>query len=342
MCDLGEARVCLGLEITRDRSKRTIHVSQEHYANKVLERFSMHNSKPVVTPMDGQLGGRHDDNLACDVPYRQVIGSLMCLMVGTRPDIAFAVGRLCRFADCATWEHWTAAKRVLRYISGTRGLGITYDGANNDLTPHGYCDSDYASFVVNRRSRSCFCFHLAGGAISWRSKQQTSTAVSSVEAEYIAMCAATKQSLWLSRLLSDLSGRSKKFVIKVKVDNQGAISLANNTVDNDSTKHIDVQYCGATALRGFDPAPSGTRRTPSSHSARLSVETTLLGGTGTRYKRPANDNEQLYTRPRVAGSFSLTARVAVPKPRRWDLRTGVNRVLDYRLISRAQERGPGG
>ena len=242
MSDLGEARVCLGLEITRDRAKRTLHVSQEHYANKVLERFGMHNSKPVVTPMDGQIGGPDDDNLAQDVPYRQVIGSLMYLMVGTRPDIAFAVGRLCRFADCATWEHWTAAKRVLRYISGTRTLGITYDGINNDLTPQGYCDSDYASCVVNRRSTSGFSFHLAGGAVSWRSKQQTSTAASSVEAEYIAMCAATKQALWLSRLLSDLSGRPEKFVIKVKVDNEGAISLSKNTVDNDRTKHIDVQY----------------------------------------------------------------------------------------------------
>lgn len=102
MSDLGEAKVCLGLEITRDRENRVLQVSQERYANKVLERFSMNNSKPVVTPMEGQLGGKDDNNLAPNVPYRQVIGSLMYLMVDTRPDIAFAVGRLCRFADCAT------------------------------------------------------------------------------------------------------------------------------------------------------------------------------------------------------------------------------------------------
>lgn len=121
-------------------------------------------------------------------------------------------------------------------------MGITYDGANHDLSPIGYCDSDYASCIVNRRSTSGYSFHLAGGAVSWRSKQQTSTAVSSVEAEYIAMCSATKQALWLSRLLSDLSGRPELFVIKIKVDNQGAISIAKNTIDNDRTKHIDVQY----------------------------------------------------------------------------------------------------
>ena len=242
MKDLGEAQVCLGLEITRDRANKTLHVSQSHYANKVLERFGMEKCKPVVTPMEGQLRDSDDNNLAQDVPYRQVIGSLMYLTAGTRPDIAFAVGRLCRFADCPTWEHWTAAKRVLRYIAGTKTMGITYDGVKHDLDPVAYCDSDYASCVVNRKSTSGFSFHLAGGAVSWRSKQQACTAASSVEAEYIAMCSGTKQALWLGRLLSNLSGRPEMFAIKVKVGNEGAISISRNTVDNDRTKHIDVQY----------------------------------------------------------------------------------------------------
>ena len=115
--DLSEAHVFLGLEITRDKAKKIQLISQSHYASKELERFEMHKSKPVVTLMDRQLGGRDDHKLATDILYRIVIGSLMYLTFGRRPDILFAVGRLCKFSDCPTWEHWTSAKHVLQFTS---------------------------------------------------------------------------------------------------------------------------------------------------------------------------------------------------------------------------------
>ena len=132
MKDLGESQVCLGLEINRDRSSRTLHLSQAGYINTILHRFAMQSSKPVPTPMESSFithSWNIDDSThahAGDVPYRQAIGSLMFLMVGSRPDIAFSVCYLAKFCETPLEQHWLAVKRVLRYISGTRKLGLTF------------------------------------------------------------------------------------------------------------------------------------------------------------------------------------------------------------------------
>lgn len=98
MKDCGAAKICLGLEISRCRTSRTLHVCQGRYAEKVLQRFGMSDSKPVVTPMDVQLEHNALEGERCDETlYRQAIGSLMYLMIGTRPDIAFVVGRLSQY-----------------------------------------------------------------------------------------------------------------------------------------------------------------------------------------------------------------------------------------------------
>ena len=121
---------------------------------KFLERFGMDKAKPAVTPMEGQLGGHDDNNLAEDVPYQQVIGSLMYLTVGTRPDIAFAVGRVCKSADCPTWEHWTAAKPVPRYIAGTKAMGTTERTMTLLLSPTVTLTTQVALSVASPRAAS--------------------------------------------------------------------------------------------------------------------------------------------------------------------------------------------
>ena len=132
MKDLGESRVCLGLEISRDRQNRRLHLSQPKYMQAVLERFSMHESKPVLTPMESSFPSRawrRSEELqhpAVDVPYRQAIGSVMFLMTGTRPDISFDVCSLAKCCKAPLEPHWNAVKRVLRYISGTRRDGLTF------------------------------------------------------------------------------------------------------------------------------------------------------------------------------------------------------------------------
>ena len=178
---------------------------------------------------------------AHNMPYRQAIGSLMYLMVTTRPDIAFAIGKLSQFSQDPRHHDWMAVKRVLRYINGTRNFGILYNGSK-DLEIDGFADADWAGCKLTRKSTSGAVFLLAGGAISWRSKKQTCVVTSTCEAEYIAACLAVKESIWLARLLADLCNHEKPSQVLIKVDNDGAIDTSYNTSINQRNKHIDLQY----------------------------------------------------------------------------------------------------
>lgn len=242
MKDMGEAKVILGIEISRDRSTRRLFINQSEYTRNLLERFGMVNSNPVVTPMDkSYIEGLPVKNTpAIDVPYRQAIGSLMYLMITTRPDIAFAIGKLSQHNQNPRANDWIAVKRLLRYVNGTQNFGILYDGSK-PLTIDGYSDADWGGCKTTRKSTSGSIFLIAGGAVSWRSKKQTCVATSTCEAEYIASCLACKESIWLARLLSDLENKAPQQV-PIKVDNDGTIDSANNSSVNQRNKHIDLQY----------------------------------------------------------------------------------------------------
>ena len=186
---------------------------------------------------------QEDQLLPTNVPYRQAIGSLIYLVSCTRPDIAFAVSRLSQYLENAQNNHWDAVKRVLRYLSGTQTFVIQYGGVKDRSKKIiGYSDSDYAGDTVQRISTSGYIFVLAGGAISWKSKKQAVVATSSCEAEYIACCAATKESIWLSRLLAEITQLPNPEAINIMMDNNGAIDLAQNSTIGERSKHIDVQY----------------------------------------------------------------------------------------------------
>ena len=129
----------------------------------------------------------------------------------------------------------------MKYLSGTRTHGILYDGMKG-IKVKGYSDSDFAAEQTERKSTSAYMFTLAGGAISWKSKKQSSTATSTCEAEYIACCSATKEAVWLSRLIADIHQMDAPEPIKLGVDNQGTIYLATNPAINERSKHINVQY----------------------------------------------------------------------------------------------------
>ena len=243
MKDLGAARVMLGIEIKRDRTNRKLFVCQSEYTNEVLDRFGMFDSKHVVTPMDMCYNSlvNQESVPANDVPYRQAIGSLMYLMIGSRPDLACVIGKLSQHAEAPSNYHWSAVKRALRYVNGTRDFGISYDG-NKMLDAEGFSDADWAGCTNSRKSTSGFVFLVAGGALSWRSRKQTCVATSTCEAEYIAMSLATKESLWLSRLLAELRNKDVPQAIRLGVDKNGAIEIVKNASVNQRKKHIDLQY----------------------------------------------------------------------------------------------------
>ena len=234
----------LGIEVKRDRPKRKLYSSQQEYIEQVLSRFGMEQSKPVTTPMErlsSKSTSESSEPAPQGTPYRHAIGSLIYLVTGSRPDIAFAVSRLSKYLESPLQSHWIAVKRVLRYPAGTRKHAICYDGTRG-IEVKGYSDSDYAGCIETRKSTSGYIFLIAGGAVSWKSKKQTNTATSTCEAEYMACCTATKEADWLSRLLADIRGLDMPEPISIGIHNAGTIYLAGNPANNERSKHIDVQY----------------------------------------------------------------------------------------------------
>jgi hypothetical protein len=227
MKDLGDLKYFLGIHVTRNREERSLTISQSAYIHQILERFRMKNCKPADTPMAAGCKltkAAVGDLLVDEKEYQSLVGSLMYAMTGTRPDLAYTVSQLSQYNAKPTAIHLTTAKRVLRYLKGHTDLGITY--GNNDDSLNGYCDADWGA-NEDRKSISGYLFMLGGGAISWSSKKQSTVALSSTEAEYIALMEATKESIWLQRLLSEL-GRADRDHRIMWEDNQGAIALALN------------------------------------------------------------------------------------------------------------------
>jgi hypothetical protein len=243
--DQGEPRLLLGIEIHRDRSTRIISISQGQYIRKILQRFAMSDSHPVTTPVDHSihLNPANENNRIDVTLYQQAIGSIMYAAVGTRPDLAFAIQTLSQFNHDPGTEHWTAVKRVFRYLNGTLDLGITYDGnlSTDDIPVDGYSDADWASNHINRRSISGYAFLMCGGAISWSSKKQSTVALSSMEGEYMALTHAWKQSKW-HRDFWNVLGIPQIAPSIIRVDNRTAILLANNPEHHGRSKHIDICY----------------------------------------------------------------------------------------------------
>ena len=246
MKDLGAAKQILGMKISRDRKSKKLWLSQEQYIEKVLERFSMSKSKPVTTPLAGHMKlssaqcptSETEKEELRKVPYASAVGSLMYAMICTRPDIAHAVGVVSRFLSNPRKEHWTAVKWIFRYLRGTSRLCLKF--GDNHILLDGYTDADMAGDIDSRKSTSGFLMRLARGAISWQSKLQKCVALSTTEAEYIAMTEACKDLLWLKEFLQELGLKQEKYVLYC--DSQSAIHLSKNSSFHSRTKHIDVRY----------------------------------------------------------------------------------------------------
>lgn len=162
----------------------------------------MEDCKPVSTPSDinqklslNETSNKEEDvDITGTVPYQELVGCLLHLVEGTRPDIAFSVSDVSRFNNCHRNVHWKAAKRILRYLKGTIEYKLHYT-KNGNKNLIGYTDSDWASDIDQRRSVSGQFFKLSNGAISWISKRQQTVALSSTEAEYMAMASCVQESI---------------------------------------------------------------------------------------------------------------------------------------------------
>jgi len=244
MTDLGPLNAYLGLEIKRNRSERTLHLSQSTYVQKIIRIHGMELCNPALTPADRNVrleksSSTFEATLYERRRYQSAVGSLMYAMLGTRPDISYAVSKVSQYSTNPDPTHWTAVKRIFHYLAGTPHRGLCY-GMHGSGT--GYTDADWAT-GDDRKSIGGYTFVVNGAAISWNSKKQSTVALSSTEAEYMALTQAVKESIWLQAILKELAAiRHLEEMRKIRVDNQGAIALAKNAEFHARTKHIDIQY----------------------------------------------------------------------------------------------------
>ena len=164
----------------------------------------------------------------------------MYAAIATRPDLSLAVGMLSQYMQNPSNEHWVGIKRILRYIKGTLNYGLKFTYSDKFVL-QGYSDADWAGEVETRKSTSGYVFLLGNCCVSWRSKKQSIVALSSTEAEYVSLCSAAQETIWLRNLLSSV-GFEQTAPTVIHEDNQGAIALSHNPKDHPRTKHIDIKY----------------------------------------------------------------------------------------------------
>ena len=240
--DMGELHHFLGVKIVQLEGQ--IWIGQPSYSKDLLVRFRLEESKPTATPMDVgcKLMKAENENEMCDKQlYQSAVGSLLYLSTRTRPDIAFAVGSFARFNSQPSNEHWSAVKRIMRYLKGTIHLGLVYDDEGDDLV--GYSDADWAGDCNDRKSTSGYSFLLSGAVVSWRSKKQTCVALSTAEAEYVALSSATQEAIWMQRLVSNILGEVEiEQPTIIYEDNQSAMSMTKHQQFHGRAKHIDIRH----------------------------------------------------------------------------------------------------
>ncbi|GJW51456.1 hypothetical protein Tco_0092807 [Tanacetum coccineum] len=217
-----------------------IFINQAKYALETLKKYGMDLSDPVDTPMVDRL--KLDEDLM-GIPvdqtrFRGMVGSLMYL-TASRPDLVFAVCMCARYQAKPTKKHFEAIKRVFRYLKGTINMGLWYP-KDNAMSLTAYADADHAGCQDSRRSTSGSAQFLGDRLVSWSSKKQRSTAISTTEAEYIAMSGCCAQILWMRSQLKDYGFDFNK--IPLYCDNKSAIALCCNNVQHSRSKHIDIRH----------------------------------------------------------------------------------------------------
>jgi hypothetical protein len=221
-----------------------IRISQTQFIESILIKEKMQTCNPVGMPMDpGTLLKKNESDQDDELQksYASLIGSLMYLAVATRPDIAYTIHRLSSFTANPSKEHMGAAKRVLRYLAGTRNVGIEYRSRNEQTIRFlGWTDADFANDLQDRISISGYVFKLGGGAITWSSKKQNAVTLSSTEAEYTALAHAAREVVWLRNLFAELYLPQELPTI-LYGDNQSALAIARDPQYHARSKHFDIR-----------------------------------------------------------------------------------------------------
>ena len=236
MKDLGQLRYFLGIEVAR--GAEGIVLSQRKYVLDLLTETGMLGCRPAVSPIDvmAKISAEAGEQVDRE-RYQRLVGRLIYL-THTRPDISFSVSVVSRYMHDPRKGHMDAVYHILRYLKSAPGKGLIFR-QNGHMNIEGYCDSDWASCQDDRRSTAGYCMFVGGNLVSWKSKKQPVVARSTAEAEYRAMALGVAEMVWLKRLLEELKVKHGARM-KLWCDSKSAISIANNPVQHDRTKHVEI------------------------------------------------------------------------------------------------------
>ncbi|CAI7744202.1 unnamed protein product [Closterium sp. NIES-54] len=245
--DLGELHSYLGLQITQDRARRTITLTQSHMVHQVLQRFSFQFSSPQPTPLStghSLSAPPLDESVEPSGPYPELVGCLMYLMTCTRPDLAYPLSLLARYVAPGRQRkvHWDAVKRVLRYLCSMSGMGL---GGRGTVVLTGHAYASWVDDLATQRSSQGYTFSLGSDSVSTRSSSVLS---SSCEAEIYAGAMAAQELRWLTYLLTDL-GEQPRSPQVLYVDNKAMIALCQEHRLEHRTKQIALRYFLARELQ---------------------------------------------------------------------------------------------
>jgi len=244
----------------------SISINQAKYTKDILSEFGLNDCKTAKTPLPSDFvisdyDSPNPEN-ALDqqkYPYSKLLGKLLWLSRCTRPDLAFPISVMGRFASNPSLRHYKALMHMVKYLKGTQNYCIKYQKAgNDDNIMYAYSDADWAGCVDTRKSTSGFLAMLNGGPIDWLSQKQSIVTLSSTESEYCALSTAAKTTKYLRNLLESigLTQTNATDLENIKEypkglfndatillgDNQGSLFLGNNPKTNSRTKHIDTRH----------------------------------------------------------------------------------------------------
>ena len=232
--DLGEVKRILSINVSRP-NRNTIELDQVDYIHQVLSDFRV--VKKSVSPLPYHSFDEFCEERVDETLYRKATGSLLYLSNATRPDLAYTVCKLSQFNSDPRKSHWNLIRHVLRYVHNTKDVKLRY--VKSEKNVEAFCDSNWAEDRESRKSVSGVVLNLANAAVIWYCRKQSTVADSTMAAEYYSMHECTKDVLWIQDLLEELN--LSKFVerpTEIRVDNQGAICLANHSVSSEKSRHF--------------------------------------------------------------------------------------------------------
>jgi hypothetical protein len=257
LTELGELHHILGMKVkesssSSSTSSREIIITQDTYIKDKLDIFNFDRCNTVTTPeltiksnKSTIINDKSSTTLTHEQlhTYQMMVGSLIYASISTRPDITHATNMVARCMSSPSTVNMVMVKRIYRYLSGSRSLGLTYTNEyqGDEVKITGYCDADWGGDITDRKSTTGYCTMINDNLVSWQTKKQTTVAQSSAEAEYMAINDVAREVMWIRMILTELNVKIVTPTV-IYVDNQPAIRISENSSDHARSKHIDIKH----------------------------------------------------------------------------------------------------